>query len=98
MSATEFRESILIPPSHPALAGHFPGNPVVPGLVLLDHVAAALERWRGQRVAGLPHVKFLRPLAPGEAADLVLSDDGKSIRFSIVHNGATLASGVIEAA
>jgi 3-hydroxyacyl-[acyl-carrier-protein] dehydratase len=98
MSVTEFRDSILIPPSHPALAGHFPGNPIVPGVVLLDRVAAALEHWRGQRVAGLPQVKFLRPLMPGAAAELVLNDAGKSIRFSIVHNGATLASGTIEVA
>jgi 3-hydroxymyristoyl/3-hydroxydecanoyl-(acyl carrier protein) dehydratase len=98
MSAGEFRETFSIAPTHPALPGHFPGRPVVPGVVLLDRVAAALERWRGARVAGLPQVKFLRPLLPGQSAELVLEGDGKSIRFRIVHAQATIASGSIEPA
>ena len=97
-AAAEYREAIRIPAAHPALPGHFPGNPVVPGVVLLDRVAAALERWRGTRVAGLPQVKFLRPLAPDQDAEIVLAVTNHGIRFSIIHNGATLASGIVEEA
>ena len=98
MNPAEYREPIRIPAAHPALPGHFPGNPVVPGVVLLDHVAAALARWRGTRVTGLPQVKFLRPLGPGQEGELVLTDAGASIHFAIVHNGETLASGSVEEA
>lgn len=98
MSHAQFRESIRISAAHPALPGHFPGNPVVPGVVLLDRVAAALERWRGVRIARLPQVKFLRPLLPEQEAELVLVDDGKSIRFSIAHAGAPIATGAVEVA
>ena len=28
---------------HPALPGHFPGRPIVPGVVILDHVQQAIE-------------------------------------------------------
>jgi 3-hydroxymyristoyl/3-hydroxydecanoyl-(acyl carrier protein) dehydratase len=98
MSNTQYRESLRIGADHPALPGHFPGLPVVPGVVLLDCVAGALQRWRGQRIGGLPQVKFLRPLLPDETAELVLSDDGKSIRFSIALGSALIASGSIEAA
>ena len=97
MSSTYYRETLRISADHPALPGHFPGRPVVPGVVLLDRIAAALERWRGLRIAGLPQVKFLRPLLPGQSAELVVGDDGKSIRFSITRDGVTLAAGVIEA-
>ena len=33
---------------HPALPGHFPGQPVVPGVVLLDRVLEAVEREAGE--------------------------------------------------
>jgi 3-hydroxyacyl-[acyl-carrier-protein] dehydratase len=98
MSNMQYRESLRVGADHPALPGHFPGAPVVPGVVLLDCLAAALQRWRGQRIGGLPQVKFLRPLLPDETAELVLSDDGKSIRFSIALGSAPIASGSIEAA
>jgi 3-hydroxyacyl-[acyl-carrier-protein] dehydratase len=98
MSNRQYRESVHVGADHPALPGHFPGAPVVPGVVLLDCVAAALQRWRGQCIAGLPQVKFLRPLLSEETAELVLSDDGKSIRFSIALGADTIASGSIEAA
>jgi len=94
----QHRESLHIGAEHPALPGHFPGSPVVPGVVLLDRVESALQRWRGQRIGGLPQVKFLRPLLPDEKAELLLSDDGKSIRFSIAIGSAMVASGNIVAA
>ncbi|HEY2395028.1 MAG TPA: hydroxymyristoyl-ACP dehydratase [Rudaea sp.] len=97
MSTTTFHETRRIAREHPALPGHFPGQPVVPGVMLLDWVAAALGRWRGQRIAGLAQVKFLRPLLPGQDAALVLTDTGKSINFSISHEAATIASGGLEA-
>jgi 3-hydroxymyristoyl/3-hydroxydecanoyl-(acyl carrier protein) dehydratase len=97
MTTTQLREPLCFAADHPALPGHFPGRPLVPGVVLLDRVAAAVERWRGQRVASLTQVKFLRPLLPGQAAELVLDADGKSIRFSICSGAATIASGIVEA-
>jgi 3-hydroxymyristoyl/3-hydroxydecanoyl-(acyl carrier protein) dehydratase len=98
MSTTTFHETLRIGADHPALPGHFPGQPVVPGVLLLDRVAAALARWRGQRVTALAQVKFLRPLLPEQDAELILSDDGKSIRFTILQAAVTIASGSLEAA
>lgn len=54
-----------IAPEHPALAGHFPGNPIVPGVLLLSHVVDAFVAWHGPvRLCGAPQVKFLAPLLP----------------------------------
>ena len=45
--------SLRIAPDHPALAGHFPGNPIVPGVVLLDLAIRALARRGGLDEAGI---------------------------------------------
>lgn len=59
--------TFVIPPDHPALPGHFPGNPIVPGVLVLEHVQRSLQACIGPlHLTGLPQVKFLAPLAPGE--------------------------------
>jgi 3-hydroxyacyl-[acyl-carrier-protein] dehydratase len=92
---TTHTEHFHIAADHPALPGHFPGNPIVPGVVLLDHVAAALARWTGQHVAALPQVKFLSPVRPGEQIDLTLEAGATRIRFRLSRNGETVASGEV---
>lgn len=81
---------------HPALPGHFPGNPLVPGVVLLDRVLDAVEQTHGEIEAlRLPQVKFLQPLRPGEAARVELEalDDGARWRFRVLRNATVLATG-----
>ena len=54
-----------VPEDHPALPGHFPGRPIVPGVLLLDAVLQALR----DAGAGLPtrllRAKFAAPVMPG---------------------------------
>ena len=58
---------------HPSLPGHFPGNPIVPGVVILDEVVSALRaRLPALRVAGFAQVKFLAPLSPNARASVTL--------------------------
>ena len=63
----------VIEPDHPSLPGHFPGRPLVPGVVLLDRVVAAIEAAQGPSgPLRLPQVKFMQPLLPGEEARVEL--------------------------
>jgi 3-hydroxymyristoyl/3-hydroxydecanoyl-(acyl carrier protein) dehydratase len=79
-----------IPSDHPALAGHFPGNPVVPGVVLLDLVREGLSAWLpDQRITGIRQVKFMRALLPEQALDIQLEIQSGRLRFR-GHHGEDL--------
>ncbi|UHQ20359.1 hypothetical protein LVB87_04140 [Lysobacter sp. KIS68-7] len=85
-----------VPPDHPSLPGHFPGRPVVPGVVVLERVMEAIEAGHGPLGAmRLPQVKFVQPLLPGETAEVVLEGEGPRWRFRVLRDGATIASGEV---
>jgi hypothetical protein len=82
---SELQRTLLIGADHPALVGHFPGNPVIPGALLLDEVLHAIEQAHAQRPyhGGEHHaappqgwqieiVKFLRTARPAEPLQLTL--------------------------
>lgn len=57
---------------HPAYVGHFPGRPVLPGVVLLDAVLHALTVQLGRQAmpGQIKAAKFLSPVHPGETLTL----------------------------
>jgi 3-hydroxymyristoyl/3-hydroxydecanoyl-(acyl carrier protein) dehydratase len=57
-----------LPRTHPALAGHFPGNPIVPGVLLLDEALHVIANSLGIRETDLRlmAIKFLSSAAPDE--------------------------------
>jgi 3-hydroxymyristoyl/3-hydroxydecanoyl-(acyl carrier protein) dehydratase len=61
-------ERWTVPTDHPAFAGHFPGRPMVPGVVLLDRVVLLVAEATGHapETLTLRSVKFLSPVLPGE--------------------------------
>ena len=83
-----------IPPDYPCLPGHFPGRPLVPGVVLLDRVVVAIEAAHGPLgPLRLPQVKFLQPLLPGEEAQVELEGAAPRWRFRVRRGDTVLASG-----
>ena len=84
---------------HPSLAGHFPGYPVVPGVVLLSEVLDTLRRGSAASlvVKGLPTVKFSSPLRPDEAVIIRVDEEGAGqATFSCRVEARLVASGTIE--
>ena len=87
---------IRIPATHPALPGHFPGNPLVPGVVLLDAVLAQVRARRPGTVTSLPSVKFLSPVKPEEVIQLRMEFAATSARFRGLRDGTTVFEGSLE--
>ena len=87
--------TLIIAADHPALAGHFPGVPILPGVLLLDEALRAVEqheagpaRWR------IGRAKFLKPVRPGET--LLLEHErlpNGSVHFAISSAGRPVAEG-----
>lgn len=100
VAAATFTQACCIDSAHPAFAGHFPGKPLVPGVVLLEQVAMALRAWRQQRVARVLEAKFIAPLLPAQTARVSLEEmvGSTRLRFEIQRDGILLARGVVEGA
>ena len=76
----------LVPADHQAFAGHFPGKPIVPGVVLLDHAILFAEQWLGQPDLNwqVGNAKFYSPVGPGETLDFMLEAKASgSIAFTV---------------
>jgi 3-hydroxymyristoyl/3-hydroxydecanoyl-(acyl carrier protein) dehydratase len=83
--------TLTVAAEHPALAGHFPGAPILPGVLLLDEIVCALEgHWH------ISTAKFVRPVRPGET--LTFGHErlaNGSIRFSVSRGGERVAHGML---
>ncbi|WP_243040375.1 hydroxymyristoyl-ACP dehydratase [Dyella sedimenti] len=98
MSHAGFQRTFRVAADHPCLPGHFPGEPLVPGVLLLEAVAQALRAWRGERLARVAEAKFVAPLHPEQEAQVALAEASGRVRFTIHRGGELLARGIIEGA
>jgi 3-hydroxyacyl-[acyl-carrier-protein] dehydratase len=85
---------------HPSLPGHFPGAPIVPGVVILDEILAALTGWRkDSHVTVISAVKFLVPLKPDQPFTifLVASDQPEGdVAFRCHSEGRVIVEGRLQ--
>ena len=81
----EIEAAFMFPPELEIFSGHFPGRPIVPGVLELEMVRAAMERFTGSalRLLSVEKAKFLREVKPGERILLSLSYAAAGSRFSV---------------
>jgi 3-hydroxyacyl-[acyl-carrier-protein] dehydratase len=94
----EVRRAIMA--DHPSLPGHFPEAPLVPGVLILDEVLAALRDWQKDcQLTAIRTVKFLRPLRPEQPFTICLStcnDDATGVTFCCRMEGHVMVEGQLE--
>lgn len=82
----------------PWFSGHFPGDPVVPGIAQLAMVYRVIEGARGCRftVSGVRRVRFKQIVRPGDALRLEikpLGDDDTEYMFRILKQADVVCTG-----
>ena len=68
----DIHTQVSVPQEHPSLPGHFPGHPVVPGVVLLNLVFDAIRAELGTTTTlqAIVSTKFLRAVKPESQIDI----------------------------
>ena len=85
---------------HPCGAGHFPGNPIIPGALLLAEVLRCIEQSEGKNFSScnVKAAKFLHPARPGDRVDIEYARSAQgTIEFQCAVAGTKVLSGGIVA-
>ncbi|MGH8206167.1 MAG: hypothetical protein ACRETK_05255 [Steroidobacteraceae bacterium] len=94
---------VCLAADHPALAGHFPGHPLVPGALLLDEALHAIDAASPSGTSGtsgtgwhIDAVKFHRPARPGQQLQLECrAIPGGGHAFELRADGQLYVSGTV---
>jgi len=90
----------VVPADHPSLPGHFPGQPIVPGVVLLDHVLDLVVGSSGHATA-LLGVRFTAAVRPDETIEVSATQATTGARpgrigFAATRGGQPVLHGTVE--
>ena len=73
------------PTDHPASQGHFPGDPIIPGAVVLREALRAIEGQVGPLLSRcrIRSARFLHPVRPGDRIEIDWTrTDAGDVRFA----------------
>ena len=89
--------SFVLARDHPAFEGHFPGQPLVPAVVILAEVLAAVEASIPEaRACEIASAKFIRPVGPGVVLTVRHERlESGQVRFAVECAEGAVASGTL---
>lgn len=83
MISTRLEQQCSISATHPSLVGHFPQNPIVPGVVILNTIFPLLrDQHPNWFICGIKKLKFLQPLQAEQLFSIACAEvKNNSLRF-----------------
>jgi len=100
----EIEATCFVPTDSPWFEGHFPGEPILPGIAIVHTVEQAILKdilKNNERVVldELRRIRFVQPVRPGEELKITISkeDTGREILFSfkVINKENIVCSGLI---
>ena len=96
----EIEAEIHVPPDSPWFSGHFPGDPILPGVAQIGMVKDVIRQARGKdlSVSGIRRVRFKQIIRPDDRLNLVaapLNENPGAYSFRILVENEAVCSGVM---
>lgn len=104
LNGNGWQAQLTFPPDFAGFQGHFPGQPVVPGVCLIEAVTQVAARRRNAplRITTIANAKFYRPVGPDQVIDLHAEfqerDGGEEVRAKLTCAEAPVADIVLRLA
>ena len=93
------QKSIKVVENSPWFSGHFPGNPIFPGIAQLELIVKLVSEATGTslKLIGMSRVKFRKIVRPGDLLDIQVAPGTKKDQytFRIVGDNEDVCSGSI---
>ena len=88
-SENDIQASVLLRADHAIFKGHFPGQPVLPGVCMLEMISEITGENLNQvlRISGAPLIKFLNMIDPQKNPEIRLEIKYKSTPEGVTANG-----------
>ena len=96
----EISANIYVPSDSPWFDGHFPAEPILPGVAQIGMVFDAIRKAckRGLKLSGVRRVRFKRIIRPGDQLKIIaapLKQEAGSYIFRILIRDDAVCSGVM---
>ena len=81
-------------PTHAVFKDHFPDNPIVPAVLLLEAVKEAIcEAYPNDSTTAIPTVKFTKLIRPTSSCKITLEKNFNQIKFMIISDNVISVKG-----
>ena len=100
LSSNEIIMEAEVGPDSPWFSGHFPGEPILPGVAQLEMALDAIKRLnqKSLRISGVKRVRFKQVIRPDDKLRITVAPHKKdtlSYLFRIMVNGELASSGIL---
>ena len=99
-SSNEILADAIASGKSPWFSGHFPGEPILPGVAQLGMVFDAIKQVRGKKlkISGVKRVKFKQIIKPGDNIQIIArekNDDNSLYTFQVMVDSHIACNGIM---